>query len=240
TAGSDKPGEKAEEGKKEKKESIDRQHFLNSTWQIGLVEKKIDADGKVTDSPSTNWWEGWLLDLNLVKVDDSSYRLEGLVANLGFRGITPAAKVSVVLADDQNQNKTVVLPLDLPELPASPREATNTVYEEQRKGTLDFKTLAATKISQNTFKVDLKGKLPDKFAPHKLTQVRRTVAPQAAKGADGVQVKDHQRFANEFWVMDVQMVSAPGLNRGLRGVLYNRSGLQLTPPVFTVTISADG
>jgi hypothetical protein len=232
------PGEKTDKPEEAKKgTSIDHQRFLNSTWQVGFLELTI-KDGKEVVAPHTRWWEGWFLDLDLVDLGQDEFALHGFVANLGNLHKIPAAKVAVVLEHEYSQPKQQSIIIDLPELAKSSDDATSKVYKAQLDGTLDFTTLAAMPVTKQPLKVDLKGKLPDRFHPKRLVQVRRAPPPGSGNPADRSKVFDHQRFANDFWVFDVQLVSgATGFNRALQGVLYNHSGRRLAAPKFDVTIS---
>ena len=161
-------GEKSDKPEEAKKgTTVDHQRFLNSTWQVGLIELAI-KDGKEVTAPHTWWWEGWFLDVDLVELGNNEFALNGYVANLGNVHKVPGAKVAIVLQDEFSQPKEQSVVVDLPELAPSSNDATRKVYDAQQNGTLDFEALAAMPVSKQPVKIELKGKLPDRFRPKRI------------------------------------------------------------------------
>ena len=199
-------------------EPIDQRRFLNTTWQVGIIPFDPDK-GK---GYSTDLWEGWLIDVELVP-EKGGLALHGAVANLSRRHKVPPRKLQIILSNDDPQRPTErAFTIDAGDLEPTAKNS---------RGYRDLPTKPLWDIdglSSRTFKVDVSS----------FPKAKKIVRIQLALTGEDKNVRDHRRFASPNWVMDIRMVpGTSGAGTAVEGMVYNRSGKRRLPASFKVTFT---
>lgn len=206
---------------------IDRQRFLNTTWQVGVVPFNADP-GK---GPKTRWYDGgWIVEAELVaKGNDVVLRVAS--ANMSVEHKLPGEAqggklVFLISNDDKQRPDEREFEIDLSgQDPTRPESAGRLMGEVSTKALLDV----AAEPGMSLRVVER----PLGFAARKIVRVQRSWDRNA--------VLDHQRYVNPLWVMDIRLLPREGgAGPGIQGVIYNRSGKRTMPPSFEVAYTTDG
>lgn len=206
---------------------LDRQRFLNTTWQIGIVP--FDPQGG--KGPKTRWYDGgWIVDVDLVpKGNEVIMRVAS--ANMSTEHKLPTQAqggklVILVSNDDKQRPDEREFEIDLSEqAPTKPELSGRLMGEVSIKSLLEVSAEPGMSIQVV--------ERPLGFAAKKVVRIQRAW--------DRNTTLDHQRYVNPNWVMDIRLLPREGgAGPGIQGVIYNRSGRRTMPPSFEVSYTTDG
>ncbi|MCS6976401.1 MAG: hypothetical protein NZM31_05250 [Gemmatales bacterium] len=206
---------------------VDRQRFLNTTWQIGVVPFNPQPE----KGPKTRWYDGgWIVDVEItMKGNEAVLRVASV--NMSVEHKLPSEAqggklVFLVSNDDKQRPDEREFEFDFSgQEPTKPEQAGRLMGEVSTKSLLDV----ASDPSLGIRVVER----PLGFAAKKIVRVQRSW--------DRNSVLDHQRYVNPYWVMDIRLLPREGgAGPGIQGVIYNRSGKRTMPPSFEVTYTTDG
>ncbi|MER3414893.1 MAG: hypothetical protein C4297_01595 [Gemmataceae bacterium] len=185
---------------------LDHKRYLNTTWQVGVVP----YDQEKGTGPSLNWWDGWLLDMDLVRVGPKQVELRITESNLSHvHRIPPTPLVVIVEHEASGQRWTVDLK-QAGDLPPS-------------RTTVDPKTKQQTEQQSNRVWKPIV--VPEQA--NKIVAVQRK--PQAPE-------LDRRRFQNGLWLVDARLLEGPGGQGIVEGTFYNISGRRLLPSGFEAVV----
>ncbi len=211
--------------------TLDRKRFLNTSWQFGVKEIK---------DPETNWFAGWLLELELT-AKDKQVILEGSSTNLSQVNALPPSVVAVVLSnDDPRTPREYLIPVEAGKLqvttpdpdrkdPAKKlaQQPTLELFAKYAREIKDFKA------SSRSIQVDLAEAAKAYKVPVSVFKKIERVQLLPPEGA-----LDAQRYTNDNWIVEVQLVPRNDQAGQVRGLVHNKSGRRVLPVNFRV-LTAD-
>ncbi len=211
--------------------TLDRKRFLNTTWQFGV---------KTIKEPETEWYMGWLLELELT-AKGNDLILEGTSTNLSLVNALPQIPVAVYLSsDDPRDTRDYAIVIDAGKL--SPTKIDPDRLDPAKKLLPQPSLELAAKLAKDI--KDYKGSSQAVSVPLSAIAKKYNVPLSRFKKIarmgvpPGEGVLDHQRFTNNNWVVEVELVPRADSAGQVRGVVYNKSGRRVLPVGFKV-VTAD-